>query len=46
MNVNFEKLDNLYNFKTDTISDINELDSNIVNKNSFLTSHLNIGVQR
>lgn len=40
MNVNFDKLDNiLYNFKTDIISDINKLDLNIINKNSFLPFH-------
>lgn len=39
MNVNFDKLDN---FKTDITSNINELDLNIVNKNSFLAFHLNI----
>lgn len=42
MNVNFDKLDSLYNLKTDIILDISELDFNIVNKNSFLTFHLNI----
>lgn len=42
MKVTLDKLNNLYNIKTNIISDINELNSDFLNINEFIVFHLKI----
>lgn len=42
MNDTVNEIDNLYNIRTDILSDINDLSSYFVNKNRFIIFYLNI----